>query len=163
MKPALLTGAVLAGAVAATPVASQAPAFEPSRCPVAMPSGQVEGQSVECGYLVVPESRRRPSKRTLRLAVATFKNPSGITKPDPIVYLAGGPGGSSLEMIDRTFGGYSPALAASRDLILFDQRGVGVSQPALDCPGSALDLAGYAPGRSIAGWVEQVGQVGQGL
>jgi pimeloyl-ACP methyl ester carboxylesterase len=54
----------------------------------------------------------------------------------PVLYIAGGPGGSAwldqegmgfwLQWIEQT---QWPA-----DLVLYDQRGVGLSQPALDCP-----------------------------
>jgi pimeloyl-ACP methyl ester carboxylesterase len=74
------------------------------------------------------------------LAVAIFHPPGGAAKPDPIIYLQGGPGASALELLYLSFDRlFVPVLAAGRDLILFDQRGVGRSQPALDCP-QASDL-----------------------
>jgi hypothetical protein len=45
--------------------------FEPAPCPVEIP-GAIEGESVNCGYVEVPEFHDRPSERTLRLAVAVF-------------------------------------------------------------------------------------------
>jgi len=95
----------------------------------------VEGETVECGYLVVPENRMDPNSRNIRLAVAIFRHPDGAPEPDPIIYLEGGPGGSPLKAkvpnFDASFG---PIFAANRDIILFDQRGVGFSEPVLDCP-----------------------------
>lgn len=115
--------------------------FEPAACPFPLPPGQIEGTTVECGYLVVPEKRADPDTDSIRLAVGVFHPPSGATEPDPIVYLAGGPGGSALELLHLSFERvYRPILAAGRDLILFDQRGVGLSEPALDCP-DAYELA----------------------
>jgi pimeloyl-ACP methyl ester carboxylesterase len=118
-----------------TPVLDAAPVFEPGPCGFALPSGRVEGDTVRCGALVVPENRDDPTGRSLRLAVAIFKNPGGATSADPIVYLSGGPGGSALEDIGSSFGilfgGLTPA---GRDIVVFDQRGVGLSQPVLDCP-----------------------------
>ena len=108
--------------------------FEEAPCPFALPPGQIEGQSVECGYLLVPEDRADPDSPNLRLAVAIFHPSGGASQPDPILYLSGGPGGSALEFLSLTFSKLEPALAANRDLILFDQRGVGRSEPALDCP-----------------------------
>jgi pimeloyl-ACP methyl ester carboxylesterase len=106
-----------------------------------LPAGQVEGTTVECGYLVVPEKRTDPDAGTIRLAVGIFHPPGGATEPDPIIYLAGGPGGSALELLHLSFERvYEPMMAAGRDLILFDQRGVGLSEPALDCP-DATELA----------------------
>lgn len=111
-----------------------AASFEPAPCPFELPSGQVEGVSVECGYLVVPEDRAGGGG-PLRLAVATFRNPNSTGAPDPVVYLAGGPGASALELVRYSFRpAYAPLFSTGRDVILFDQRGIGVSQPALDCP-----------------------------
>ena len=109
--------------------------FEEAVCPFDLPEGQAEGETVECGYLVVAEDRAEPDGATIRLAVAIFRQPDGDPETDPILYLEGGPGGSPLEMIDLVFDQvYAPVFAANRDLILFDQRGVGFSEPALDCP-----------------------------
>lgn len=108
--------------------------FEEAPCPFALPAGQVAGETVECGYLVVPEDRADPESPTIRLAVAIFHPPGGATEPDPIIYLSGGPAGSALEFLYLVFDRFEPLLHANRDLIMFDQRGVGVSEPALDCP-----------------------------
>jgi pimeloyl-ACP methyl ester carboxylesterase len=53
---------------------------------------------------------------------------------DPVVHLAGGPGSSSLQLAGYMFGQGLDAVLDQRDLILFDQRGTGYSQPRLDCP-----------------------------
>jgi pimeloyl-ACP methyl ester carboxylesterase/predicted small lipoprotein YifL len=114
-----------------TPVAS----FEKAPCPFELPADQVEGNTVECGYLVVPEDRADPDSPDIQLAVAIFRHPEGDPEPDPVIYLEGGPGGSALEFIGLSFGELSEAVfAANRDLIALDQRGVGLSEPALDCP-----------------------------
>ena len=109
--------------------------FEPASCPMQLPAGQTEGESVECGYLVVPEDRADPDSDTIRLAVAIFHPPDGPSHPDPIVYLSGGPGLSGLEFLFISFDlAFAPVLATGRDLIVLDQRGIGRSEPALDCP-----------------------------
>jgi len=111
------------------------PRFEVAPCPFENPAGQVEGETVECGYLVVPENRANPDTRNIRLSVAIFRHPDGAANPDPIIFLEGGPGASPLEMIRLSFDIiYPPLFAAGRDIIIFDQRGVGNSEPALDCP-----------------------------
>lgn len=124
-----------ATAVASTPGATSVPRFEPGQCAFALGSGQVDGQNVRCGSVVVPELHQQPNGKTLRLAVAILKT-SGSAAPEPLVILQGGPGGSSQDIL-RAFGlGLLPAnsLLKNRDLIIFDQRGVGKSEPALDCP-----------------------------
>jgi pimeloyl-ACP methyl ester carboxylesterase len=73
-----------------------------------------------------------------RLAVAVFSPPGGVTRPDPVVFLAGGPGGAFgfnagkgwwWSWIDAV------ALSHGREFIAMDQRGVGRSRPRVDCPG----------------------------
>jgi pimeloyl-ACP methyl ester carboxylesterase len=116
--------------------AEPAAAFEPAPCPMQLPAAQIEGDSVECGYLVVPEDRADPSSGDIRLAVAIFHPSGGAIEPDPIVYLSGGPGGSGLEFLFLSFNiAFAPVLDTGRDLIVLDQRGIGYSEPALDCPG----------------------------
>jgi pimeloyl-ACP methyl ester carboxylesterase len=98
------------------------------------------GQTVECGYLTVPEDRSQPDGPTIRLYVAIFKSQSASPAPDPVVYLAGGPGGKAVESVVFNFNErYAPFLA-DRDFIVFDQRGTGYSEPALDCP-EVIELA----------------------
>ena len=112
--------------------------FQPARCPFVLPEEVVEGQDVECGYLTVVEQRaENPATpgRLVQLAVAVFHPPGGAQHPNPVIYLSGGPGGSALELIRFQFELLSaPVFAAGRDLVVFDQRGVGLSRPALDCP-----------------------------
>lgn len=73
-----------------------------------------------------------PNGRTIELAVAVLHSHSANPAPDPVIFLAGGPGQSALL-------GIAELLAASwirddRDLIVFDQRGSGYSTPSLQCP-----------------------------
>src|SRR5262249_56137802 len=83
----------------------------------------------ECGWLVAPESRDRPTANTVRLAVEIFraKEPSGAP---PLVLLHGGPGGPGGIRL------YSAGIAKSplprhRDVVIYDQRGAGSSEPKL--------------------------------
>ena len=130
----MLAGQASCAGAAAPSRPAYTPVFEKDSCPFAVPSGQVAGRTVECGYLLVPEDRLDPLGRTIRLAVAIFHPVEGTIQPDPVIYLAGGPGASALELIYLSFDqGYAPILAADRDLVIFDQRGVGFSEPVLDC------------------------------
>jgi len=87
---------------------------------------------VDCGDLIVPEIHSQPEGRTIRLHVAILRTESDNPAPDPIVYLEGGPGGSSLDGAEYVFPSFAPFLI-NRDVILFDQRGVGFSEPSLNC------------------------------
>lgn len=86
---------------------------------------------VECGYLTVPENRTKADSPLIQLAVAILYAPDGSTEP-PIVFLEGGPGGSSLAEFNAEEWNFP--FARSRDLIFIDQRGTGYSIPTLDCP-----------------------------
>ena len=104
--------------------------YEKTECQFQLP----EGQTVECGYLTVPEDRRQPGGPTIRLHVAVFKSRSEDPAPDPIVYLEGGPGVNGLELARYNFNVFFSPFLAKRDFIMFDQRGTGFSEPALGCP-----------------------------
>jgi pimeloyl-ACP methyl ester carboxylesterase len=106
------------------------PIFEPAPCAFSTPGGY----NPECGYLIVPENRTRPAGPRIRLHVAIFRSRASASLPEPVVHLAGGPGSSSLDVAGYMFGQGLDAVLNQQDLILFDQRGTGYSQPRLDCP-----------------------------
>ncbi|HEX6305128.1 MAG TPA: alpha/beta fold hydrolase, partial [Anaerolineales bacterium] len=82
----------------------------------------------------MPENRARPEGSLIQLHVAVFRSRSEEPENDPVVHLAGGPGSSSLGVAGYILGQGMDAILEQRDLILFDQRGTGYSQPRLDCP-----------------------------
>ncbi|MGH2588363.1 MAG: alpha/beta hydrolase, partial [Dehalococcoidia bacterium] len=115
---------------------------------------------VRCAYLAVPEDRGRPDGRTIRLAVAVFEAANKQPGEPPLIWLDGGPGGASVELMASVVIGPTGRLllpgrdlTADRDLVLIDQRGTGHSPPSLACP----ELAAFespvlepAAGRSAA-------------
>ena len=131
--------AVLVVSVAPTAAAqSRLPRFERGDCLV---NGDWAREiRRECGWLVVPESRDRASANTVRLAVEIFRatEPSGAP---PLVLLHGGPGGPGGIRLYSGGVAMSP-LPRHRDVVIYDQRGAGFSEPKL-CPGyeRAADLA----------------------
>lgn len=87
----------------------------------------------ETGHLWVPESRSEPESRLIRLSFVRFPSTSSAPGP-PIVYLAGGPGGSA---ILTARGHRFPLFMKLRevgDVIAFEQRGTWGSDPFLLCP-----------------------------
>ncbi len=86
-----------------------------------------------CGFVRVPENRQDPNnQRQIKIAVIVRKATAPNPKPDPIVFLEGGPGGSGT----AAFGDKLRFLAQrtpDRDLVMVDQRGTGYSEPLLDC------------------------------
>jgi pimeloyl-ACP methyl ester carboxylesterase len=99
-------------------------------CPFSPKSAH--GFTIDCGQLVVPMRRDRPTQKPVFLSVAIIRSSSPTPQPDPVVYLAGGPGGSALAGVDMWTNPPSPILE-NRDLILVDQRGTGYSGPRLTC------------------------------
>ena len=107
------------------------PRFESAPCPF---EGAEKQEDVKCGYLVVPENRSLPDGRTLRLSVAILKSLSDSPSPDPLVFLSGGPGLPSVKhSMSRSKSPFWTRYRETRDLIFFDQRGTGFSDP-LFCP-----------------------------
>ena len=106
--------------------------FEPDVCKIREPVGVI----VQCGNLVVPENRTDPDSRRIKLHVMVFGTSSRNPEPDPLLYLAGGPGSSIVETSLYQLPFFLRFLE-ERDVIVFDQRGVGASEPVLDCPEDA--------------------------
>ncbi len=128
-------GSVLARPASAQPTAplTVVPRFEPAPCPFTPAVDQTEGITIRCGFVVVPEDRKNPGGTWIQLAVAIFKSPVVATHP-PLIFLGGGPGSFVLEDFGpRITGSLARDLTAGRDFVMFDQRGVGFSQPSLSC------------------------------
>jgi len=86
---------------------------------------------VRCGYLTVLENRAKPDGRHIRIFVMRAPAVSATPKPDPIVYLSGGPGGAgSFEVAFMVKHG----LNADREVIFVDQRGTHRADPRVGCP-----------------------------
>jgi pimeloyl-ACP methyl ester carboxylesterase len=89
-------------------------------------------RDVEFGTLRVPENRDNPGSRTIELRFVRLKSTSP-NPGSPIVYLAGGPGGSG---IATARGSRAPLFLAFRqvaDVIAFDQRGTGQAADSMRC------------------------------
>ncbi len=93
-----------------------------------------DGSEVEAdlGRLIVPEHRGNPESPLIELAFVRLKG-KAESPCAPLVYLAGGPGGSSTGMArnEGALQRWLPMLGVC-DLILLDQRGTGSSEPDLD-------------------------------
>ena len=99
------------------------PSYEAAPCPRPNYPGVPEadlGPNYTCGYLAVPENRSKPNGRTIRLLVARAKAVSDTPKPDPIIYLASGPGGAGTLSAPGVIAG---EMNANRDVIFVNPRG----------------------------------------
>jgi len=98
---------------------------------------------IQCGTLVVDETRGGPGARRVAIPVTIVKASAPKAGLPSVIYLHGGPGGGIVENVARSLRGPARELVAvEQDWIYFDQRGGGVASPILDCGGVALNDAG---------------------
>ncbi|TMV10655.1 alpha/beta fold hydrolase [Arenibacterium halophilum] len=101
-------------------------------CPRPLGPMEVEGQTVICGRIEVPEDYAATGGATIPLAFAVLKSRSTAPAPDPVIYLHGGPGGYTVQAIPLNAHIFD-FLRDRRDIILFDQRGAGISDRTIAC------------------------------
>src|SRR5688500_2199012 len=92
-----------------------------------------------CERVGVPENPRAPRGRTIGLHVVRIPARSAERRPDPVFFLAGGPGQGAASLAPGLFAEHA-ALNTDRDLVFMDQRGTGRSNP-LACPASESGIA----------------------
>ncbi len=124
----LLASPIVARAAQTGEGTATVPRFEPSPCPKL--KGVEWLADASCGYLVVPENRSRPAGRAIRLMVAKYPARSAEKRPDPVVYLAGGPGDIAPLEVN---GLIAADFIRDRDILVVSQRGAMFSEPALTC------------------------------
>jgi pimeloyl-ACP methyl ester carboxylesterase len=89
----------------------------------------------------VYENRATKTGRRIPLNIILLPARSSKPAPDPVFYLAGGPGAGASGYAEATF---MEGLRRNRDVVLVDQRGTGESNP-LNCApfGTKEDMRGY--------------------
>ena len=105
------------------------PPFETAECPFPIPIAY----RIDCGFVSVPEDRSQPGSPLIKIGVALVHSRADQPAPDPIFFLNGGPGGALVAALPNMLSGFDPLLSV-RDVVFFDQRGAGWSQPSLVCP-----------------------------
>ncbi len=94
-------------------------------------------QAAEIAWLDVPARHSEPSGPQLRLRIVRLRTPEATRTQAPMIYLAGGPGGSG---VGTARGARWPIFDRMRqhgDVLLFDQRGTGESSLPPACPHEA--------------------------
>ncbi|MEV4106134.1 alpha/beta hydrolase [Nonomuraea sp. NPDC049695] len=125
----MITRVVLALALTVPPVMTPSDAGA-SPCPVAVP------ERTACGFLEVPERRDAPG-RTIKVGYAVHTSTAKNRRPDPVVYMSGGPASASMQLT-----GFLSQMFPDRDVVAVEQRGNRYSQPVLGCPETAEALLG---------------------
>lgn len=133
---ALLTGAPDPAAFPAIAAGGADPRYPVmiEACPASsVPPTEVEGSTVICGRVNVPEDHGKPDGTRIDLAFAVLKARTQSPVPDPVIYLHGGPGGGAIlglaGIVHPLFDGYR----TRRDVVTFDQRAAGISSDMVTC------------------------------
>ncbi|CAM5636688.1 peptidase [Streptomyces purpurascens] len=125
-----LFGQLMTGTAVAAPSAEdRAEALLPGRiawAPCESPSG--EG-TFDCATVKVPVDWKRPKGATFELALARHRATDPARRIGSLLVNPGGPGGSGVDFAFRAPDSFSPELLERFDIVGFDPRGVGRSNP----------------------------------
>lgn len=139
-------------------LASQTSAVNFSNCSIE--SGDAGLRDAQCTRLEVPLDHQHPSGQKLSLHVVRLQA-FGKARPDPVFFLAGGPGQGASESFVQ-LEPFFHKIRMKRDIILVDQRGTGKSG-ALHCEEPEDVMAMEDDPAAIAAWLEECRQQYTGL
>jgi pimeloyl-ACP methyl ester carboxylesterase len=89
---------------------------------------------MRCGQLRVPLDYQRPNGRKITLALSEVPATAPPSQRQGVLLVnPGGPGAPGLSLAATVASGLPPAVAADYDIVGFDTRGVGLSEPELVC------------------------------
>jgi pimeloyl-ACP methyl ester carboxylesterase len=130
---------------------SAAPSSAPAQIVFAPCAGTNE---FACGHLTVPLDPSEASPGEITLAIRRHRAPVGEER-SAVIALAGGPGQAGLPFAEQ-FASLLGPIISTRDLIVYDQRGTGLSHP-LSCHRFEPTSAGSSLGSAIAECAAQIG------
>ena len=116
----------------------------------ALPAWLTEQESVTTGILNVPEDHNTPNGKQIQIVYAVMRAKEPLEGRHPMIFFSGGPGGVTLDkgllgaLMEHPF-------RKHRDVILFDQRGIGLSSPLPDMSFDSFDIlaADATPDREL--------------
>ena len=85
-----------------------------------------ESESINCGTIEVPENHDDAQSKKIQIAYLVLKAKDASSQAYPMIYFSGGPGGRMLSA-NSIKGWMQHPVRAKRDIIIFDQRGIGYS------------------------------------
>ena len=98
-----------------------------------------EREDVQAGAILVPENHDEPDGKQIQITYIVLKAKDSISAAFPMIFFSGGPGGNSLSQGMVGFLLEHP-MRNERDIILFDQRGIGYSSALPDMSFDAFDI-----------------------
>jgi pimeloyl-ACP methyl ester carboxylesterase len=123
--PSGSTARVAPATVAGTTTPADAPTSDPTPAPLAW---SICGTGLQCATLVVPLDYAHPTGPTVSLAVMRRPATGPGDRIGDLVVNPGGPGASGLELVRDAFG-RTNQFGQRFDIVSWDPRGVGQSQP----------------------------------
>jgi pimeloyl-ACP methyl ester carboxylesterase len=128
----VVIGCAIGGACLAadSPGSGTSEIFNVGPCPVDQ-AKTLASLNATCGTLTVPMKRNEVGKSKVQLPVVIVPSKSQPPQPDPIVYMAGGPGANAIAQAQDLV---NVGLNQKRNLIIMNQRGVAYTVPDLACP-----------------------------
>ncbi|NLU74683.1 alpha/beta hydrolase [Streptomyces sp. HNM0575] len=135
---------VLAGLITAIPVAANAGSADPGSSNSA--AGKLrwtdcatkDYPDLECSKVKVPLDHDKPDGKKITIALSRVEHTADKSQ-GPLLVNPGGPGGSGLSLAGFVAKSLPKKVASQYDVIGFDPRGVGKSEPALDCKPGHFD------------------------
>ncbi|HTZ08803.1 MAG TPA: alpha/beta hydrolase [Acidimicrobiales bacterium] len=100
---------------------------------------------LQCGSVTVPLDYADPARGTIQIAVARHPATDPAQRIGSIVINPGGPGGSGIDDLPDELDVLTPELLARFDIVSFDPRGVGRSDP-VECAKGASATTPSTPG-----------------
>ena len=117
---------------------------------------RIAGNDALCGNVPVYENRNDKSGRVINLNLVVIKATRDNPEPDPVFFLAGGPGEAATESTGN-IQFLDQILDGKRDIVLVDQRGTGGSNKVTVPP--TPDFSGLSPNEletQFSKWLEKV-------
>ena len=139
-----------------TPTSTVAPSLVPTLTPTLASTATAEpevgrtgeriewrecGTGVECGFVEAPADYREPEAGSLRIAVNVRRATSQDERIGYLFVNPGGPGESGVDVVaDHYYRIFASEVRRRFDVVGFDPRGVGASEPEFACGGSGEQL-----------------------
>jgi pimeloyl-ACP methyl ester carboxylesterase len=126
----MVIGYATCGASFAAGSSASGTSFKSGPCP-ADQAKALATLNAACGTLTVPQRRSDPKRGKVQLPVVIVPSKAQPAEPDPVVYMAGGPGANAIAQAQDLA---NVGLNQKRNLIIMNQRGVAYTVPDLACP-----------------------------